>query len=130
MRQLQQTVVLLKAVSRLWFNKWWLEIHEIASTGEVYSKYRTPSGLYYCKTCNVSLNSESQFRQHLGSKKHMKNANQSNENWFTHQFILFILLLIKEIHSIIVTNLPYFFIVRDSSRVKMHLEAFQKDEYF
>lgn len=34
------------------------------------SQFRTPSGQFYCPTCNVSLNSENQFLQHLESKKH------------------------------------------------------------
>lgn len=37
------------------------------------SNCRTPSGQYYCQPCNLSLNSEAQFNQHLDSKKHMKN---------------------------------------------------------
>ncbi|XP_076649832.1 zinc finger protein 346 isoform X2 [Halictus rubicundus] len=40
-----------------------------------YSIYRTPSGQYYCAPCNLSLNSESMFAQHVESKKH---KNQSN----------------------------------------------------
>ncbi|XP_015430222.1 PREDICTED: zinc finger protein 346-like isoform X2 [Dufourea novaeangliae] len=40
-----------------------------------YSIYRTPSGQYYCAPCNLSLNSESMFAQHVDSKKH---KNQSN----------------------------------------------------
>ncbi|XP_012174225.1 zinc finger protein 346 isoform X4 [Bombus terrestris] len=40
-----------------------------------YSIYRTPSGQYYCAPCNLSLNSESTFAQHVESKKH---KNQSN----------------------------------------------------
>ena len=35
-----------------------------------YSIFRTPSGQYYCSSCNTSVNSESQFRQHRESKKH------------------------------------------------------------
>ncbi|XP_014214532.1 zinc finger protein 346-like [Copidosoma floridanum] len=35
-----------------------------------YSIYRTPSGQYYCAPCNLSLNSESSFAQHVDSKKH------------------------------------------------------------
>lgn len=34
---------------------------------------RTPSGQYYCQVCNLSLNSEVQFLQHLESKRHLKN---------------------------------------------------------
>nr|XP_022903709.1 zinc finger matrin-type protein 3-like [Onthophagus taurus] len=39
---------------------------------DILSAYRTPSGQFYCKTCNISLNSEVQFTQHLNSKKHLK----------------------------------------------------------
>ncbi|XP_050728231.1 zinc finger matrin-type protein 3-like isoform X2 [Eriocheir sinensis] len=34
------------------------------------SIYRTPSGKYYCSPCDLTLNSESQFAQHVESKKH------------------------------------------------------------
>ncbi|CAB3360952.1 Hypothetical predicted protein [Cloeon dipterum] len=34
------------------------------------SNYRTPSGNYYCSICNLSVNSESQFKSHSDSKKH------------------------------------------------------------
>lgn len=43
------------------------------------SVYRTPSGYYYCNPCNLTLNSEIQFNQHLGSKKHRKKASTSKE---------------------------------------------------
>ncbi|KAF2892528.1 hypothetical protein ILUMI_13643 [Ignelater luminosus] len=43
------------------------------------SVYRTPSGYYYCNPCNLTLNSEIQFNQHLGSKKHRKKANSTNK---------------------------------------------------
>nr|KAF7416544.1 hypothetical protein H0235_011075 [Vespula pensylvanica] len=47
-----------------------------SSSGPIdYSIYRTPSGQYYCAPCNLSLNSESTFAQHVESKKH---KNQSN----------------------------------------------------
>lgn len=36
------------------------------------SVFRTPSGYFYCKLCNLSLNSEIQFKQHLNSKNHAK----------------------------------------------------------
>ncbi|KAJ8953701.1 hypothetical protein NQ314_007310 [Rhamnusium bicolor] len=36
------------------------------------SVYRTPSGDFYCPTCNLTLNSEPQFKIHLRSKGHMK----------------------------------------------------------
>ncbi|XP_042876683.1 zinc finger matrin-type protein 3-like isoform X2 [Penaeus japonicus] len=35
-----------------------------------FSIYRTPSGKYYCAPCDLTLNSESQFAQHVESKKH------------------------------------------------------------
>ncbi|KAK9753135.1 hypothetical protein QE152_g3637 [Popillia japonica] len=41
---------------------------------DVLSAYRTPSGHYYCKICNLSLNSEFQFTEHLRSKKHGKKS--------------------------------------------------------
>jgi matrin type zinc finger protein 3 len=42
---------------------------------ENFSIYRTPSGQFYCSSCNVCVNTESQFRQHLESRKHkQKNA--------------------------------------------------------
>lgn len=39
-----------------------------------FSVYRTPSGKYYCQICNLTLNSEAQFKTHLGSKNHFKKA--------------------------------------------------------
>ena len=35
-----------------------------------YSIYRTPSGNFYCALCNLSVNSENQFVQHMASRKH------------------------------------------------------------
>ncbi|KAI0224902.1 hypothetical protein LSAT2_024117 [Lamellibrachia satsuma] len=35
-----------------------------------FSMYRTPSGKYYCSACNMTLNSDLQFAQHIESKKH------------------------------------------------------------
>ena len=35
-----------------------------------FSMYRTPSGKYYCSACNMTLNSDVQFAQHIESKKH------------------------------------------------------------
>ncbi|XP_046388586.1 zinc finger matrin-type protein 3-like [Ischnura elegans] len=35
-----------------------------------YSIYRTPSGKFYCQLCNLTVQCESQFIQHLDSKKH------------------------------------------------------------
>uniref|UniRef100_T1IPM5 C2H2-type domain-containing protein n=1 Tax=Strigamia maritima TaxID=126957 RepID=T1IPM5_STRMM len=40
-----------------------------------FSMFRTPSGKYYCSTCNITLNSESQFSQHFDSKKHKAKMN-------------------------------------------------------
>ncbi|XP_076254556.1 zinc finger matrin-type protein 3-like isoform X3 [Rhynchophorus ferrugineus] len=40
------------------------------------SIYRTPSGDYYCPTCNLISNSEGQFIQHWNSKNHAKKAAQ------------------------------------------------------
>lgn len=36
------------------------------------SIYRTPSGSYYCKPCDVTITTEVVFNQHLDSKKHIK----------------------------------------------------------
>lgn len=36
------------------------------------SIYRTPSGSYYCKPCDVTITLEVVFNQHLDSKKHIK----------------------------------------------------------
>ncbi|XP_046748228.1 zinc finger protein 346-like [Diprion similis] len=47
----------------------------VASGPIDYSIYRTPSGQYYCAPCNVSLNSESSFAQHVESKKHKNQLN-------------------------------------------------------
>ncbi len=38
------------------------------------SAFRTPSGQFYCATCNICVNSESQFHQHAQSKKHRNNG--------------------------------------------------------
>lgn len=38
------------------------------------SIYRTPSGSYYCKACNITLTNEIMFNQHLDSKKHIKQS--------------------------------------------------------
>ncbi|KAK6640456.1 hypothetical protein RUM44_012150 [Polyplax serrata] len=34
------------------------------------SIYRTPSGKYYCRSCNLTVNSQAQFIQHTESRKH------------------------------------------------------------
>lgn len=40
------------------------------------SIYRTPSGSYYCKPCDVTITTEIVFNQHLDSKKHIKTMKQ------------------------------------------------------
>lgn len=40
-----------------------------------FSSYRTPSGLYYCAPCNLSLGTEVLFAQHIDSKKHKNSVN-------------------------------------------------------
>ena len=37
------------------------------------SMYRTPSGMFYCHACNITLQSEVHFAQHLDSKRHKMN---------------------------------------------------------
>lgn len=37
-----------------------------------YSVFRTPSGQYYCQTCDLSVTSEVTLGQHFASKRHMK----------------------------------------------------------
>lgn len=36
------------------------------------SIYRTPSGYFYCKPCDVTIPNEVLFNQHLDGKKHIK----------------------------------------------------------
>jgi len=44
---------------------------EVLSRGaKDYSIYRTPSGNYYCSSCNVTVQNPAQFEQHSSSKKH------------------------------------------------------------
>ncbi|XP_017776613.1 PREDICTED: zinc finger matrin-type protein 4-like isoform X2 [Nicrophorus vespilloides] len=38
-----------------------------------FSTYRTPSGQFYCKNCNIVMNSDTQFTNHLQSRNHLKN---------------------------------------------------------
>ncbi|XP_026481089.1 zinc finger protein 346-like [Ctenocephalides felis] len=38
--------------------------------------FRTPSGNYYCKPCDLTVDSEYQFRSHLTSKRHKKGKNK------------------------------------------------------
>lgn len=39
-----------------------------------YSVFRTPSGQYYCKACDLSVTSEVTLSQHFASKRHQKSA--------------------------------------------------------
>ncbi|ALC49971.1 CG1231 [Drosophila busckii] len=41
--------------------------------------YRTPSGSYYCKLCNMAMNHITILQQHLQGKKHLKNMRQQHE---------------------------------------------------
>ncbi|KAJ8679400.1 hypothetical protein QAD02_015187 [Eretmocerus hayati] len=51
-----------------------------APTGTTdYSIHRTPSGHYYCAPCNLSVNSEAAFIQHIDSKKHKSKVNPNAE---------------------------------------------------
>ncbi|XP_044763292.1 uncharacterized protein LOC123320155 isoform X2 [Coccinella septempunctata] len=47
----------------------------IATDQALKVKYITPNGFFYCKSCNLTVNSEIQFKQHLDSKNHAKKAN-------------------------------------------------------
>ncbi|KAJ6645886.1 Zinc finger matrin-type protein 3 [Pseudolycoriella hygida] len=42
------------------------------------SIYRTPSGLFYCKPCDVTIPNELLFHQHLDGKKHIKATLREN----------------------------------------------------
>ncbi|XP_066597413.1 zinc finger matrin-type protein 3-like isoform X2 [Prorops nasuta] len=48
---------------------------EIVRASIDYSKYRTPSGQYYCAPCNIALSSEASFARHMESKKHKQKIN-------------------------------------------------------
>ncbi|XP_037936776.1 zinc finger matrin-type protein 3-like [Teleopsis dalmanni] len=43
-----------------------------------YSMYRTPSGSYYCQTCNIIMSHTSALQQHLEGKKHIKKSAEEN----------------------------------------------------
>uniref|UniRef100_A0A8D8Y859 Zinc finger protein 346 n=1 Tax=Cacopsylla melanoneura TaxID=428564 RepID=A0A8D8Y859_9HEMI len=45
-----------------------------------YSTHRTPSGSYYCKICDLTVNSVNQFSDHLVSKKHKKKKASSTSS--------------------------------------------------
>ena len=47
-----------------------LDTPEVKPKKKDYSIYRTPSGQYYCALCNLCVNSENQFVQHVASRKH------------------------------------------------------------
>ncbi|XP_033763904.1 zinc finger matrin-type protein 3-like [Pecten maximus] len=38
-----------------------------------FQNYRTPSGKFYCKVCNVTMSGDGQFAMHMDSKKHKTN---------------------------------------------------------
>lgn len=42
-----------------------------------FSTHRTPSGNYYCKTCDLNVNSATQFSQHVESKKHKSKSSKA-----------------------------------------------------
>ncbi|XP_066144670.1 zinc finger matrin-type protein 3-like isoform X2 [Euwallacea fornicatus] len=44
------------------------------------SVYRTPSGSFYCPSCNLTTNSKQQFVQHMNSKNHARKATQPTAN--------------------------------------------------
>jgi Zinc-finger double-stranded RNA-binding len=44
------------------------------------SIYRTPSGQFYCGTCDLTVVSENLMLQHLDSKKHIKTLKHPNSH--------------------------------------------------
>lgn len=46
--------------------------HSARSSSVDFSVFRTPSGQYYCKVCDLSVTSEVTLSQHFASKRHMK----------------------------------------------------------
>lgn len=52
---------------------------ECTEINSKYAAYRTPSGQFYCPTCNLSLTSESQLKQHLESKKHNRQVQEKKK---------------------------------------------------
>lgn len=44
------------------------------------SIYRTPSGNFYCKTCDITVTNENAFSQHLFSRKHAKQLAAEKSN--------------------------------------------------
>ncbi|XP_044005736.1 zinc finger protein 346-like [Aphidius gifuensis] len=59
-----------------------VEENQIKTPAVNYAINRTPSGSYYCATCNKSFNCENSFIQHVDSKKH---KNQLAIKSFTNQ---------------------------------------------
>lgn len=59
-----------------------LEDNQLKTSTVNYAINRTPSGSYYCATCNKSFNCENSFAQHVESKKH---KNQLAIKSFTNQ---------------------------------------------
>ncbi|XP_064642699.1 zinc finger protein 385B-like isoform X2 [Lineus longissimus] len=47
-----------------------------------FTNYRTPSGQFYCSACNISANSDTQFQQHIESKKHRVNHSAAKKTNF------------------------------------------------
>lgn len=47
-----------------------IQTQQSRKRGRDYSNFRTPSGSYYCSICNVTVNGENQFAQHMDSRKH------------------------------------------------------------
>lgn len=41
--------------------------------------YRTPSGQFYCPTCDISITSDTQLKQHLESKKHIRRMQEKKK---------------------------------------------------
>lgn len=66
----------IKAMSLQGF--WEIEPESEVETAAVeidYSIHKTPPGQYYCSPCNMSLNSEASFDQHMESRKHKYQVN-------------------------------------------------------
>lgn len=55
----------------------------VAVKKENYNIYRTPSGQFYCAPCNLCVDTELQFGQHLESRKHkQKSGSKKSERKF------------------------------------------------
>lgn len=63
-----------KHVKKLRTKEMNMQIGTTLVDGEVqYSANRTPSGLFYCNTCDMTVQSDQQLQQHFQSKKHARN---------------------------------------------------------